>query len=123
MKEVSEFGMGLTYCIGLFLMHAERYNHDKKEFKKMGYESLASPHSWFNGSSDHLYDLQIPEHFNDELKKRIEYFQDRVLKFGHGFWKPEATEEDVNWSIEEAKKILMEIDRTMNISVLKGDYE
>ncbi len=107
---MSKFGKGLSYCIGLFLSHSERkiYNKDY---------SL-----WFNGASDHLYDLQIPD-IEDNLQKRISHFRDEVLNCGDGERKWSAKKKDFEWAIREAKDILMELDKLFDIDVEKGDYE
>lgn len=97
----SEFGKGLTYCLGLFLAHAERsYTLDK-------------PSLWFNAASDHLYELNTTTG-NKEIDERLESLKSKSLLWGHGFDRKNfATEKDVVWAIEEAKSLLLEIDKTI----------
>jgi len=60
-KRESEFGKGLTYCIGLFLAHAERkidFGTDER-----------SAETWFNGASDHLYEIDVSVIRDKKLKK------------------------------------------------------
>ena len=103
----------------------------RKEVKRLSYVPEVPntllmdrlPETWFNGSSDHLYELEIPDGLEDELKERLKSFQDKCLGFGHGFEKPSPTEEDVKWAIKEAKELLMEIDKTLKVEVIKGSYE
>ena len=116
----SEFGKGLTYCLGLFLAHQEK----TREFERM--ESLTYTRQWdlwFNGASDHLCDLQIPPNFPIALRRRLEEFQTKCLNWGHGYNKPEAMKEDVWWAIREAKNLLIEIDKQFGIPTCKGQWE
>ena len=177
----SEFGKGLTYCLGLFLKHADQYDLDKKTYENLSklnprekrskdifktcipaiegmidfaeisewknknlsylyilkkeieeclqekpissnYFIETLPQTWFNAASDHLYKLQIPSNFPDDLKKRLESFQNKVLELGYGFQK-DVKEDDVTWAIEECKKLLMKIDKTLGVEVIKGEWE
>ena len=106
MIEQSEFGQGFTYCIGLFLMHAERKDI---EGVMMGL--------WFNGAADHLYQLEIPENF--VLKDECKEWQHKCLK-----WRlEEYTKEDRDWAIEQAKKFLLAWDKQNKIPCEKGQWE
>jgi hypothetical protein len=121
----SEFGKGLTYCLGLFLAHAERYRFDKQIYAKAG-RAYIDDHvalSWFNGASDHLYELDTSRVRDAALKARLEALKDKALEFGHGFPKVNATEKDVEWAIAEAKACLLEIDRQLGVPAVKGSYE
>lgn len=114
MKEESEFGKGLTYCIGLFLMHAER------KFDT----GLHDTQLWFNGASDHVYDLNVPEAFPKELKERAFAWRDKVLDLGHGSYLcKDVPEKERDWAISEAKSILMAIDEYLKVEVVKGSWE
>src|SRR3990172_6952045 len=103
----TEFGRGLTYCIGLFLKHYERYLETRKVIPIKDWTGL-----WFNAASDHLYDLDTSA-LNGRLKKRVETWKHKCLIWGHGFREKPATMEDFEWSIHEAEKILREIDEKM----------
>lgn len=109
--EESEFGKGLTYCIGLFLAHAERDIHNDDYGL------------WFNGASDHLYELDTFTIKDDDLKKRLEEWKSTILHWGHGFSPPLATKEDFQWSIQQAKDFLREIDNTIGAETTKGSWE
>ena len=107
----SEFGKGFSYCIGLFLMHAERniYKIDKiKDYS-----------SWFNAAADHLFELQIPKNLPDTFKEIIQEWRTEALTFRCN----PASELDFEQSINTAKEILLEYDKFCNIDILKGEYE
>jgi len=97
---MNDFGKGFTYCIGLFLKHAERNGV-----------------LWFYAAADHLFDLQIPENF--VLKEECELWRNKCLELRL----KKCTEEDKAWAIEQAQKFLMEWDRQNSISVEKGEWE
>lgn len=105
----SEFGKGTAYCLGLFLAHAER-------------RLCSDAQLWFNASSDHLYDLQIPSKCPKALKARLTDFKRKVLIWGHEF-STTPTQSDIAWSITEAKSLLMELDKLLGVEVIKGEYE
>ena len=105
----SEFGKGLTYCIGLFLAHAER-----KDLIRGSDYSM-----WFNGAADHLYELQIPGEYPDALIERLSKFQETCINWRLNW----ASEEDFKWAVQEAKDLLREIDETNGIETEKGYNE
>lgn len=116
-EKETEFGRGLTYCLGLFLAHADRNMNFSGDSSK---EDLYAE-AWFNGASDHLYDLEIERVKDSKLRARLLKFQKKVLHWGHGFAAPRATFADRNWSIAEAKDLLYEIDRLeLGVIVAKG---
>jgi len=116
MTETSEFGKGLTYCIGLFLAHAEREIHNTGTDRDY--------HLWFNGASDHLYDLDLSKIKDASLGVRIAYWREKVIHWGHGFSKPIPTEKDFHWSVQQAKDFLREIDSTLiGVVVIQGQWE
>ena len=115
MAETSEFGKGLTYCIGLFLAHAEREIHNTGTDRDY--------HLWFNGASDHLYDLDLSKVEDKSLKEKL-VWREKILHWGHGFSRPIATEKDFNWSVQQAKDFLREIDNiVIGIKTIQGQWE
>ena len=115
----SEFGKGLCYNLGLFLAHEQM-------FKREITENNLIANIWFNGASDHLYELQIPKTLPKSLQKRLKNFQEKCLDLGHGSGlldMTSATKEDIKWAVQEAKDLLMEIDKAHGIKVSKGHYE
>ena len=121
MKEKSEFGCGLTYCIGLFLCHAERdYLMTENDVER---GIINKPSLWFYAAADHLFDLQIPRFLPKELKERIRKWKSKVIGWrlpmtveGH------STQEDKIWAINEAKELLRLIDEHFKIKTCKGDF-
>ena len=111
-KQESEFGKGLAYCLGLFLAHAERYK-----------STAVDAETWFNGASDHLYEIVIPKSFSKKLRNRITVFQNKCLTWGHGFKEPAPTAEDKEWAIGECKNLLLEIDKQLGIKPIRGTWE
>ena len=111
MKSESEFGKGLTYCLGLFLAHAERVNKSFSEKDRYG--------MWFNAAGDHVFDLQTEKAPNKSLVKRCKKFRGKVLT-----WRMEkATKSDFSWAIQEAKDLLRLIDRANNVPTQGGRWE
>jgi len=111
-KEKSDFGKGTTYCIGLFLAHESM--HDG--------EPSWTPELWFNGASDHFYDLQTTG--NKEIDERLKNLQAKCLHWGYGFAPPVATKEDKAWALQESKEILLMIDRHfLAVDTEKGQWE
>ena len=131
-KEESEFGTGLVYCLGLFLAHAERdvglpkeYQEEMdKRMKSIGKEEnySYSTEMWFNASSDHLYELQIPENFPEDLKKRLQSLKSKAIHWGHGFHS-DCKKEDKEWAIDEAKELLRLIDEYFKIKTIEATWK
>ena len=115
----SEFGKGCTYCLGLFLQHTAMHNEMRKTLPKQ-YAGL-----WFNGASDHVYDMQIPDHFPEWLKARLMAFKTLCLEYGHGKGlMEEISHEAVDHAIREALDILRDIDAFMlEVPTKQGDVE
>ena len=103
MNDMCDFGQGFTYCIGLFLAHADRKDSDGRLF-------------WFNGAADHLSDLEVPDNFS--LNKECKEWQYKCLN-----WRLEKyTPENKEWAINQAKNFLLEWDKNCNINSEVADY-
>jgi len=107
---MSEFGKGLTYCIGLFLAHAERaiFQDDYG--------------MWFNGASDHLYELD-PSTLPKRLENRVNRFKDKCIEWRLMWGDDKPTKENFEWSIQEAKDLLRAIDKNNGVKTKKGGWE
>ena len=114
----SDFGKGFSYCLGLFLAHAEKFGEIRRNKElKVGSEM------WFNASSDHFYEIQT-EHLPKHLKKRVEVLASKCLIWDHSFSSENSsTWEDVDWAIQEAKDILRLYDNYNKIKTCKGSWE
>ena len=121
-KQTSEFGKGLTYCLGLFLCHSERdYLITKDDIAK---GIINKPHMWFYGAADHMYELQIPKTLPCALRYRLKEFKNKILNWRLPMDKKDyATKEDKIWTINEEKELLRLIDDHLKIKTIKGDFE
>lgn len=109
----SEFGKGLTYCLGLFLCHSER------DYMKETDRIINNIGLWFNGAGDHLFELQIPISLPFDIRVRLKEFKDKVIT-----WRcSEPTKENKEWAIREAKDLLRLLDEHIGIKTSKGDWE
>jgi hypothetical protein len=109
-QKESEFGKGFTYCIGLFLAHSERR-----------IKGDLSDWVWFNGASDHLYELEIPDNF--PLKKECKAWRDKCLEWGHGSSMSVNKKDARQWALAQALKFLRAWDEYQLIETIKGRYE
>lgn len=120
MDEKSAFGKGLTYNLGLFLAHQERFFEFQRKAKDEHDDFYYS--EWFNGAGDHLFELEFPDSFPVGLKIRLEDFKRKAISFRNAYDNT-VTEENVKWALREAKDLLMEIDKLLGVIVEKGEYE
>jgi len=107
----SEFGKGTSYCLGLFLAHdsVQVYGNDYG--------------LWFNGAADHFYELVVPENYPDDLKKRLNKIQSKGLGWRLPIGEKERpTKEDKYWAIQEAKNLLLDIDKYHNVEAIEAEY-
>lgn len=112
----SEYGKGFTYCIGLFLCHAERFFYPiKGNDRPINYEL------WFNGAADHLFELVIPENFSNF--KECSDWRARCMSWRLSIDCPEPTEEDFVWAVQKAKDFLRAWDEQCGIKTTKGEWE
>ena len=118
----SEFGDGLVYCLGLFLAHQEDYPSKKEIYEKNKIDTKHVPTLWFSGASDHLYGLHIPDDFPNELKVRLGKLKRKCLGFGHGMDWDKVKDEDVYWAIDEAKSLLLLIDKHFKIPSIEAKW-
>ena len=118
----SDFGIGLTYCLGLFLCHSERDYLITEEDKAKGI--INKPPMWFYGAADHMFDLELSSKLPKTLNARITKFRNKVLAWRLPMDKKDyATEKDKCWAIQEAKDLLRLIDKANGIKTQKGEWE
>jgi broad specificity polyphosphatase/5'/3'-nucleotidase SurE len=121
---MSKFGKGYTYCIGMFLMHAERPKYDPtfKVFADSPFKTQWE--MWFNAAADHLWDLNIPESMDSISRKKIEEWREKCI-----MWRlpmtaeNKPTKEDYLWAVEQGKRFLREADMYLGADVEEGEYE
>ena len=120
-EDVSEFGRGYAYCLGLFIAHEFRAAEYKQTAEKV--HDVNMPSLWFNGAADHLFDLEIPEKLPPEKQKWIAEFKDRCLRFRLCMGDETCTWDDVYKALDEAKDLLREWDEFNGISTQKGKWQ
>lgn len=121
-KEQSEFGRGFVYNLILFAEHFGRANEWTPESMP---ESMAAG-LFFNGASDHLYELEIPEQFKKKkLGKLAKELQDFALSIGHGPRMMDNTvkRDDIKKVIRMTKDLGLLIDKELGITPEKGQWE
>lgn len=123
MNQESEFGKGITYCLGLFLSHAERYSNELEQKEQLPHLNVTW--AWFNGASDHLYELQTDnKKLSKELNKRLEKFKEDMLNKGHGqdcmFIKNDK--KTVTEAIREAQTLLL-IDQELEFNPTEATWK
>ena len=133
-SQESEFGKGFLYPLMLFAEHKGGLKHQIELYVQLC-ESTGKPDLftegsaillWFNGASDHLYDLEIPIQFKDtEIGNRIEAIVEYAFERGHGslMGTETTTLKDVIAMFDELHEIMMLIDKSMGITPIKGVYE
>lgn len=112
---MSEFGKGFSYCLGLFLAHAE---------KDCGQDINYDGHVWlwFHGAADHLLEFDA-ENAPHSLRERCILFKEKCLRWRMALFGEKPIVDDKEWAIQEAKDILLEYDRLNDFNVEKGEYE
>ncbi len=119
----SEFGKGFIYNLILFAKHwahmrdeIERVKENVPKLRKdWGYDI------WFNGASDHFYELEIPEQWKrKEIGKLAAELQSNSLHLGHHFPIIHATEKDFVETFEKLEKLAMLIDKELGLDPVKA---
>ncbi len=115
---MSEFGTGFSYCLGLFLAHAERIQEMQKSYKNIGIPDDGAS-LWFNGAADHLYGLEVPNILTDEKKAEIAAWRESCLNKRIY----DCTWDDAKDAIQYAKDTLLMWDEVCGIKCKKGNWE
>lgn len=77
---------------------------------------------WFNGASDHLYEIECPKKF-PAIAAKVEKLQNISLKIGHSFTENIWTYEDLNKVRKLALEILFLMDKEIGSDPIKAEYE
>ena len=124
----SDFGRGLTYCLGLFLAHAEGLAQSLSENEMMrqkypeGFSEERAVEMWFNAAADHLGELETGS-APTALQDRLAIFQSRCIHWRLAMGADAATLKDAHWAIQEAKDLLRLIDESHGVPVCQGTWE
>lgn len=132
----SEFGKGLIICLVKFAEHFGRWQQYKQEYKRIReenkleialqilqnkpgiYSESDAVESFFNGASDHLYEIEVPEEWkNTEIAKKVKELQDLGLKIGHVFiHSRKYSEADVLKAHNLCREIALLIDKKIGLN-------
>lgn len=123
-KKESDFGAGFIYNLVLFAEH--RF----MDFDLSKDTASLVRATWFNGSSDHLYELEVPESLPADLKKKISAFRDKMLDLGHGKGflariNPDVAvdvEKDIGEALSELHDICVGIDRHLGVETKLAEW-
>jgi hypothetical protein len=116
-NDTSEFGKGLTYCLGLFLCHvndAAYVSELDEQFRRL------TETTWFYGATDHLYEID-EEACSEEINAMVTELKKFVFDKRN---KVNGTKEDILKAKRMALDILMKIDKEcLYVETARGDYE
>jgi hypothetical protein len=124
-KITSEFGKGFVYHLILFAKHWMVMDEIRKRYKEEGHPNDFYG-LWFNGSSDHLYETEVPKIFTGtKIEKMTRELQDLALEIGHGsrMMDNSATREDFNKVFELTEEIALEVDKFFKVEPVEADYK
>jgi hypothetical protein len=123
MTSESEFGKGLVICLVKFAEHSWRLHSDMELHKQIGMSVSEAIEMHFNGASDHLYEIEVPEKWKGtEIDKKVKELQDMGLKIGHGFTHTKWTEKDAEKLYQLCREIALLIDKELGINALMGSW-
>ena len=118
MKKIeSEFGKGFVYNLILFASHFER--------QMVETEGVKDYSLWFNGASDHLWELTIPKQWRKtEIGLKAFELRDLALDIGHGSRMLERdVEDEFKKVVKLTKEIGLLIDKELGFKPIKGTWE
>lgn len=116
-EKESEFGKGFVYNLVLFAKH---HSFRLKRNEDDDY-SL-----WFNGSSDHLYELEIPKQWEGtEIGDKATWLRDNTLDLGHGsglIGEREVTKKEYDLVFEKLEELCLLIDKELGVETIKAQW-
>lgn len=131
----SEFGKGFLYPLTLFALHFERDGEaifgDKKpkEYELEIWKTkdvTISRHIeiFFNGASDHLYEMEVPSEFEgNEIGELALKLKQKALEIGHGFSGRMWTKDDFIECYDLLKRIMFLLDKMLGVNPVKADFD
>jgi len=121
-QKTSEFGKGFVYNLILFAKHWWYLEYMTEIYKKVGLENVCV-RNWFNGASDHFYELEIPKQWRGKKIGRLaKQLQDDALEWGHGF-KIKPTKEDFDKTFKKLEELARLIDKELGVESIEADYK
>jgi len=128
-KKTNDFGKGFIYNLILWAKHIPYHEGLPDKWKRMN-EIIGKNEGyscWFNGASDHLYDLEIPKKWQKtKIGKLARQLQDLGLEIGHGNRMMDTSDkviEDYKKVIELTKELAFEIDKKLGVKPVKASFE
>src|SRR3990167_5230197 len=118
-----KFGKGLVICLVKFAEHSMKLATDIEVYKEMKEKSgkyftesnAITMH--FNGASDHLYEIEVPEKWKyTEIGRKVEDLREKGLEIGHGFTGKTYTIEDAEYLYNLTQEIALLIDKELGLS-------
>lgn len=119
MKKESEFGKGFIYNLVLFAQHYWfRMERDDDNYRDKYW-------MWFNGASDHLYELEIPKQWErKKLGKLAKKIQDTALDLGHGMdGRAKCTEKAKTQIFDDLQELCLLIDKELGVESIEADHK
>ena len=82
----SEYGRGLVICLVKFAMHFMDPRVYEMSVSKPNPKELSNLiEVWANGATDHLFEIEVPEHLKgSELERKVNELKDLGISIGHG---------------------------------------
>jgi len=127
-KIESDFGKGFVYSLMLFAKHwglAQGYLKTWREMRKKNPDLFSDEDAlelFFNGASDHLYELEIPQQFkNKQIGRLAKEIQSKSLYWGHGF-KKKPTDKQFQEIFEKFEKVARLIDKELGVKTIKAKW-
>lgn len=119
MEKLTKFGKGFIYNLILFAKHFEKSMSNYSSDKGKDYNL------WFNGASDHLIELEIPERWIDtEIGKKAKELKNLALEIGHGTRMLEKIgKSEFDKVVELTKEIAFLIDKELGVEPIRGQFE
>lgn len=78
---------------------------------------------WANGATDHLYEMEVPEDWDEGIGELVEELSSKGLRMGHGFTEAQWTMEDLNYLMKLTKKIARMIDEKLGVTSIEATWE
>lgn len=125
--EESEFGKGLSYTLGLVLVHSYRdidpfiNKRSRKLSLRQQYTEDRKYSKWFTSIWEYMSGLIIPSNLDPDLKKKLRKLKTKTKNWALG--QPQPTRIDVYWVMQECKECLYLIDIHYGVKAVQSEME